>query len=156
MILDSRLEFGDATSVVQAVGTLVFPNQVDTGAVVRDLGNGEPLYLVLTVDTNIVGTTGAGSITFQLVTDSAANMTTAPVVLAQTAALVTNTTVTAGQTAGSNLWTVALPQGTPYKQFLGVKMVVAGNNVSAGKVNAFLTKDLTGNAIYPDALGAGQ
>lgn len=159
MIIDSRLEFADALALTAGPGTQVVANTVTTGSIVRDLGNGEPVYFCVTVDTSIIGTTDAtGTITYQLVTDSNTNLTTAPVVLASSSVLVTDTTATAANKsiAGSIPFLIALPQGANYKEFLGIKIVTATRAITAGKVNAFLTKDLAGSAIYPDALAAGQ
>lgn len=156
MWIDKRTEFADGVSAITSgTTTLVFGSQIDTGNLTKDLGNGQDLYLVVQVDTSIIGTTGAGSFTVQLVTDSNVNMTTSPVVLASSASYVTNTTAQTGSTAGSTLWSINLPQGS-YKQYLGLKIVPVTYAISAGTISAFLTPDKQGNAVYPDALGAGQ
>ena len=60
-ILDKRAEFADAVSVAAAAGTALIGSQIDLG-VARDIGNGEPLYLVLTCDTSIITGGAAGTI----------------------------------------------------------------------------------------------
>jgi len=51
MILDKRTEFCDATALnTGAAGTYLIGDQIDLG-VARDIGTGEQLYLVITVDT---------------------------------------------------------------------------------------------------------
>jgi len=45
-ILDKLNEFGDAFDITESAGTYNLTNQIDTGSVVRDLGIGEPLFLV--------------------------------------------------------------------------------------------------------------
>jgi hypothetical protein len=54
MILDAQLLFSDAQAVTAAAGST---NTVDLGSV-RDIGTGEPLYIVVTTD---VAMTDAGS-----------------------------------------------------------------------------------------------
>lgn len=160
MILDARLEFADAVSVAAAAGTANLTNQVDTGSVVRDMGNGEEIFLVVTVDTAIITGGSAGTIAYQLVSDDTASIATngTQTIHAISKAFVTGGTASdANRTsAGSVAWVLALPQGVAYERYLGVQAVVGTTTITAGKVNAFLTKDKTGWAAYPDALGAGQ
>jgi hypothetical protein len=72
MIFDERTEFADAAAIGMAAGNAIAPNTdvIDLGATptLRDLGNGQPVYLVLQVDTTFVGATA--TIQFQLVSDS--------------------------------------------------------------------------------------
>lgn len=157
MIMDSRLEFGDANSVAAAASTISLLNAVDQGTVSRDLGNGEEIFLVVTVDTDIVGAT-AGTIQYRLVS-AAADRTaptafTSPVVHAASQAFTTGTTgSSANKTkAGDIAWVVALPQGADYLRYLGVEAIIAGQTLTAGKVNAFLTKDKTMWKAYADAV----
>lgn len=67
MILDTYTQFADNQSVAQAAGTYNLGDAIDTGAVVRDIGMGQPLYLVITVDTEIITGGSAGTIQFQLI-----------------------------------------------------------------------------------------
>lgn len=154
MILDSRLEFGDAFSVAMAATTANFTNQIDT-SVVRDLGNGEPIYAVFTVDTSITVSTTAGTIQYRLVSDDTASIsTTTCTVHATSPAFATSSTATDATktTAGSIAWVVALPQGIDYERYLGAQVIVGTNTVAAGKVNAFLTADKTGWKAYSDGM----
>lgn len=160
MILDKLLEFGDATSVANTAGSTYNLGGadnilVDTSSVARDLGNGEPVYFVVTVDTAIVAA-GAGSITVSLVSDSTTTIATdgsATTHLTQTY----TTAATAGGSAanktaaGSIMMCAALPSGKTFERYLAVQYTVTSNNTSAGKINAFLTKDPTGWAAYADA-----
>ena len=53
MILDERNEFADAVALnTGAAGSYLIGDQIDLG-VARDIGNGEPLHLVISVDTKI-------------------------------------------------------------------------------------------------------
>jgi hypothetical protein len=60
-------------------------------------------------------------------------------------------TPAAGVVAGTKLFDVALPSRS-YRRYLGVRAVIATNNVSAGAIHAGLVKDTPGNTHYPDAI----
>ena len=53
-ILDSTLEFADAVSVAAGAGTALIGDVIDLSAVQRDIGNGDPMYLVINVDTEVI------------------------------------------------------------------------------------------------------
>lgn len=152
MIFDKLTEFADAFSVASAAGTYVTTNQVDTGSVVRDLGNGEEIYLIVTVDTEIKGAT-SGTIQYRLVSDSTAALSS-PTVHASSPAFATATagTVAAKTAAGQVAWVVSLPQGIAHEQFLGVDVVIASQTLTTGKINAFLSMDRTIWQAYADAV----
>lgn len=146
MIMDERNEFADAISVAAAAGTALIGDVIDTKAVVRDLGQGQPLYLVITTDTEIITGGAAGTIKFQLVSDAAAAIATDG---SATVHLDTGTFVTDGtdandpeMKAGAIIFSSPLPvAGNPYERYLGILATVATTTVTAGKINAFLTLD---------------
>lgn len=147
MILDVRNEFADAVSVIgTAAATAVLGNVIDLGSVSLDVGNGEPLYLCLQVDTTVLAAVGAANVTFKLVSDSTADLATSPTTHFTTGAIAKGTLV-----AGYPIAFVALPMGT-YERYLGVTFTPDTNNTTAGKVNAFLTKDPNGWKAYPDGI----
>ena len=156
MIIDSRLEFADAVSVAAAAGTANLTNQIDLGTVSRDIANGEPMYLIVTVDTDIVTGGSAGTIAYQLVSDDTASIATngTQTIHATSKAFVTGSTAsTANFTkAGQVAWVLPLPQGVVYERYLGVQYVIGTTTTTAGKVNAFLTHDRTIWQAYNDAL----
>ena len=76
MIMDERLEFADAASVAAAAGTALIGDVIDSGSVVRDLGDGQVVYLNITVDTSIITGGSAGTIQFILASDAAAAIAT--------------------------------------------------------------------------------
>lgn len=144
MILDETLEIADATSVALAISTVVLGDVIDLGAtpITSDIGNGEDLFLVINVDTSIVAA-GAGTILYTLVSDALSTLGGG--VVANCTSHFSKSVVTAASPAGLNLAgatvaIVALPYDT-YEQYLGILVTVAGNLTSAGKVNAFLTRD---------------
>lgn len=169
MILDSTLEFADAVTVALAAGTTNLGSQIDFGTAKRGLGQGKPLYLVITVDTAIVTGGSAGTIQFQLVSDDTASIsTTTQSIHLKTAQFVTDDDPTIP--VGTVLYCGAIPAedfpvsvsvaGVPvttaspggmYERFVGIQVIVATTTITAGKVNAFLTYDPIGNKAYPDA-----
>jgi hypothetical protein len=144
MILDERLEFCDATSCVANVGNAILGDVIDLGAspTLQDIGNGEPLYLVIQVDTAVVGTTS--TVQLQLASDSTANLATSKTVHIDTGAIAEATLV-----AGYTL-IYPLPVGATYERYLGIWETVGTNNLSAGKLNIFLTHDVAKWTPYAD------
>lgn len=142
MILDDLLEFSDAQAVT---ATAISTDQTDRGAQATldnpavDLGTGEDVYFVLSVGQTFTGLT---SLQADFVSDTNANLTTAPVVHVSTGAI-----PVASLVAGY-IYAVKLPAGS-YKRFLGVKYTVVGTG-TAGTVDAFLTKDAQLYRAYAD------
>lgn len=155
MIMDERLEFADAVSVAAAAGTALIGDVVDLGAVPRDIGGGEPVWLVITTDTEIITGGVAGTVKFQLVSDAQAAIATdgTATVHIDTGTLVTDD---AGANdnrlnAGGIIACIALPiQGNVYERYLGLLAVTATTTTTAGKINAFLTLDPKVAALYPE------
>lgn len=146
MILDEFTEFCDATSAILAVGNAIIGDVIDLGAspTLRDIGNGQPIYWVIQVDTTFVGATSTTK--FELSSDSTANLATSRTVHVATAAIPVATLV-AGYTIA-----IALPIDATYERYLGVWETVATANVTAGKINSFLTTDVAKWVALPDAL----
>lgn len=146
MILDERLEFADAAAIALNTTNAIAPNTdvIDLGATptLRDIGNGEPLYLVIQVDTTF---TGAGNVTFDLVSDSAAALTTSKTTHWSSGAI-DYATWAAGYTK-----IVALPIEALYERYLGLWETTSGN-LTGGKINAFLTREPAKWASYPNAI----
>jgi hypothetical protein len=143
MIMDERNEFADAASVAAAAGTALIGDVINLGSVARDMGQGEPVWFVVTVDTAFVAA-GAGTINIQLVSDAQAAIATdgSATVHLSTGAKATAASTPAGQRAGDVLFAAPLPvEGSVYEQYLGVLCTIATQTVSAGKINAFLTLD---------------
>lgn len=136
MILDERAEFCDATALnTGAAGSYLIGDVMDLGAAARDIGNGEELYLVISVDT-AGASAGAATGQFNLVTDDNAALASPAVVVSSKAWAV------ADMTAGKTLLAVSLPrEGTGYERYIGIQQVTGVAAFTAGKVNAFLTKD---------------
>lgn len=152
MILDERTEFCDAVALnTGAAGTYLLGDQIDLG-VASDIGAGQPLYLVVTVDTGITVGTGTGTVSFSLASDASAAIATGgtATVHATSAAWATSTTAIP---AGTVLFAVALPmEGAVYKRYLGILQNTGTTAISAGKINAFLTHNVAKYKAYADAI----
>jgi hypothetical protein len=152
MILDSLLEFADATSVAAAAGTALIGDVIDLQEA-RDIGNGEPIYLVIQCDTAIITGGAAGTVRFQLVSDAQAAIATngSATVHYDSGTIVTGAAGSGLTAAGAMITAIALPmEGVAYEQYLGILCVTATTTTTAGKINAFLTKDVAKWTSYPD------
>lgn len=147
MIFDARNEFADAVALnTGGAGTYLVGSQVDLGAVSQDIGNGQPVYLVLEVDTPVTSD-GSATVQFKLASDASAAIATDG---SATEHIVTPAIPKATLVAGYKR-VIPLPLGT-YERFLGILQVTGTAALTAGKINAFLTLDPTGWVAYPDAL----
>ena len=147
MILDERTELADAVSVAAAAGTALIGDVIDM-TVARNLGGGRPVYLVITVDTEIITGGSAGTIQFVIASDAQAAIATdgtATVHFASKLFVTDDSAANDSQmNAGSTILCVALPsEGTVYERYLGILAIIATTTVTAGKINAFLTLDPT-------------
>jgi len=146
MILDERTEFCDATSAVLAIGNAIIGDVIDLKSpttapnTLVDIESSD-LYLVIQVDTTFVGATS--TTTFELASDSTANLATSKTTHYSTGAIPVATLV-AGYTIA-----VRLPAGN-YERYLGLWETVATANVTAGKINAFLTRNPALFRAYAD------
>lgn len=147
MIIDSTLEMLDAVALNTGVAaTYLIGSQIDT-SVVRDIGQGRPMYLVITVDTACLSATG--TLQLKLASDSSAAIATDGTASEH---WVSDTFLQAALTAGKT-WVVPLPAGTalPYERYLGILQVTGTAAFTAGKLNAFLTFDPFGWTAMADA-----
>lgn len=146
MILDNFLEFADAAAIALNTTNAIAPNTdvIDLGAspTLQDIGNGEPLYLVIQVDTVFAG---AGNVTFDLVSDSTANLATS-----KTTHLTTGAIAYTAWTAGTTK-IYPLPVEATYERYLGLWETASGN-LTGGKINAFLTHDVSKWVATPDGI----
>jgi hypothetical protein len=148
MILDERNEFADATALsTAATGRALVGDVIDLGTTSRDVGNGEPLYMVVQVDTAATSG-GSATVSFELASDAQAAIATDGTA---TVHFATSAIAVASLTAGTTVAAVALPNGT-YERYLGVLQNVGTAALTAGKVNAFLTHDVAKWTAYADAI----
>lgn len=147
MYLDKQAEFSDAQAVTaSAISTNVVDLFAGTasGAVnntLRDIGTGEDVYLVVSVDVAATAA-GAATVTVTLESDSTADLATSATVHASSKAF-----ALAEMTAGARLMAIKLPAGS-YERYLGVRFTVATGPLTAGAFSAFLTTDAQAYRAY--------
>lgn len=147
MIIDKLTEFCATTAVNAAAGTALVGSQIDTGSVVRDLGNGKPVYLILIVTTAFTSG-GSATVAFKLASDASAAVATDG---SATDHITTKAFPYTELTAGTKI-VRALPAGIPaYERYLGLLCVTATATTTAGSISAFLSHDPMGWTATADA-----
>ncbi len=148
MMIDSQAEFSDAQAVTAtAISTNVMdlgPN-TDQAGNTRDIGTGQPVYLVVTTNTLVTDTGSDATLIVTLESATDAGLTTGAVVHVATGTLAFATYAT----AGSIVLAVRLPAGS-YKRYLGLRYTVASGPFTAGAFDAFLTSDAQLYRAYAD------
>lgn len=149
MILDERTEFCDATALnTGAAGNYLLGDQIDLGAVPGQPGHGQPIYLVITVDTTVTSG-GSATVNFSLVSDAAAAIATDGSATVHT----TTGALSLANLAAGKMYTIAVPQSSVvFERYLGILQTTAVAAVTAGKINAFLTLDPINMTAYPNAV----
>jgi len=150
MIMDETLEFADAVALdTSGTDTDLIGDVIDLG-VARDIANGQPLYLVVQIDTAVTSG-GSATVQFSLASDAVAAIATDG---NQTIHYLSDAFPVASLTQGFSI-VVPLPMGgavsTGYERYLGFQTVTGTAALTAGKVNAFLTIDPHGWTSYADA-----
>lgn len=141
MIMDENLEFADAVDVSGTAGSALIGDVVDLG-VARDVGNGQPMYVVVQMST---AASGGTSIDFQVRTDDSATINTSTGTLHASTGAIAVANLTAGKT-----YVFALPlEGEAYERYMGIVVTRVGT-VSTADINAFLTFDPHGWKAYAD------
>lgn len=135
MMYDKLNTFGTDQAVTT---TAASTDIVDLGAA-RDMGNGEPLELVVLV-TETVTAAGAATVTFTLETDDNAGFSST-FVLASSGAM-----AKAALTTGTEVLRVKVPLDA--ERFLRTNYTVATGPLTAGKFTAFLAHDRQASRAY--------
>ena len=145
MMVDSRLEFANAADGSQSAGTYLATNQVDL-SVARDIGNGQPLYLVIQAD-EAFASSGSATVQFRLRSDASAAIHAT----SSTGHIDTGAEAFTVWSAGHTK-VIPLPlEGNAYEQFLGVQLIVGTATTTGGTYSAFLTAEPHGWKAQPDA-----
>ena len=158
MIMDERNEFADNVSVAAGAGTALIGDVIDLGSVGRDIGIGETVYLVIrTGATEIITGGSAGTISFALASDAQAAIATdgSATTHFSTGDLVTDDAAANSVllNAGGTIAQVALPLGD-YERYVGILATIGTTTVTAGTIDAFLTKDPSAWKAYANAPNA--
>lgn len=136
MYVDNNLMMSDAQAVTASAAST---KSIDAGLALRDIGSGEPVYLVIKVDTTATSG-GTTTVDFAL-QDSADNSS-----FADTGVKVSGI-AKATLVAGYQVLAVALPIGL--RRYIQVYYTVNSNNLTAGAFTATLVKDLQANVSRP-------
>jgi hypothetical protein len=146
MILDERNEFCDTFAVPTATGTHVLGDQIPTGPgpLLTNIGLGEHIMLAVRVS-QAFASAGAATVSFELVTDDNAALTS-PTVIAATGPL-----SMAQLALGNFVFNMVLPRAE-YEAFIGLRAVVATAALTAGRIDAFLANDTAQWRPYADAV----
>lgn len=133
MLTDAFLQLSSAQAVT---ATAVSTNTIDLGTA-RDIGSGNDLYAIVTVDTTATAA-GAATVNFQVISSASANLST-PTIIVQTDALA-KTELTAGRRPINicipNSAVLALPIG---QRYLGLQYTVGTGPLTAGAFSCTLT-----------------
>lgn len=138
MILDADLQFSDAQSVT---ATAASTNSLDLSAI-RDIGTGQPMYVVMNLAAAMVG---AGAIiTVTAETDDNSSFSSA------------TTTQTLGvfpavSAAGTKLVCAIAPDAAN-ERYLRLKYTVSGGTLTSSSVDAFLSLSYEKVQHYADAI----
>lgn len=150
MWVDSNLEFADATSVGTPNNSTVNVGDIidlDT-ATPGDIGVGEPLYLVVQV-TTAVTSGGSAKVRFKLVSDATTTIATDGTATEHAA---TDDIAVASLVAGYQFVIPVPPESPAYERYLAFQcQETAGQALTDGNVNAFLTRDPRVYKAYADA-----
>ncbi len=152
MYVDNNLEFADATSVGTPNSTTVNVGDIIDLGVARDIGAGEPMYLVVQVTTALTSG-GSATVRAKLVSDSTE---TIAVNGDQTEHATSDSIAVATWAIGYQLILPLPPESPPYERYLAFQLEEdAGQALTAGNVNAFLTPNPRAYQAYPDAVNSG-
>lgn len=132
-ILDAHNEFSSAQAVT---ATAISTNVIDTGAFVKNLGVGDPLWLIVRTVTAATDAGSDATLAVTLETADNAALSTNPVVHYTTGTLA----FAAFSPAGTALIAIPLPSAD-YKQYMGIRYTVASGPLTAGAFDAYLTRD---------------
>ena len=150
MILDELNEFADALAInTGGAGSYLLGDVIDLQTQqIRDIGNGQPVYWVTSVDTALASATGTFNLS--LVSDAQAAIATDG--SATVHATIGGPFLQAALAAGT-MWVRVVPLELPkYERYLGILQTTATAAFTAGKINSFLTLDPIGWKPYPDAV----
>lgn len=142
MITDALLQLASAQAVTS---TAVSTNTLDLG-VARDVGAGECMYLVITVD-EAATAAGAATVAFQVITSAAAALTS-PTILAQTDALAKTELTLNRRPIVLEIPRAMLLAAPTAQRYLGVQYTVATGPLTAGKFTANIVRDVQDIAKY--------
>lgn len=136
MIIDRENLFSDGQAVTSSAAST---DLIDLGLADRDIGKGNELELLISIDVLFV-TGDAATLNVSLQTDNAITFDTGPTTLWST-----GVTAVSALTAGTQ-WKVRVPRGTD--RYLRVYYTVGTGSFSAGNITAGIVADVDDQQIY--------
>lgn len=145
-ILDTYVEFCDATTITATATSAIMGNVVDTGAspTLKDLGTSD-IWFVLKIETAVTSNS-AVTCQFYLYSDSVATLDSSATTHWSSTAIAKATLV-----RGYRVACVKLPSGD-YERYLGIFCTTSGGTLLTGTANAYLTTCTPIWAAMPDGL----
>ena len=132
MILDKLLEFSDGQDLLQSQGSFYSSNAIDLSTTLGDPGAGNPLAVVIVVDTAFTSSASTGTVVFAVIDEENATLDSGSIVIVQTAPYIV-TSLTLGK-----IIVILIPAGLITQQFLGMKYTIGTDDTTAGTVTAHL------------------
>lgn len=139
MFVDDTLLLCDNQEMIGASAAIDYSSQAINLGTVRDVGKGEPAYLVINVTTLFESGGDIGTVVFALIDEEDETLDGESVVIVQTAPILV-TALTAGR-----IIVIPIPAGLITQQYLGLKTTYGGETVTAGKIDAFIALDAQTN-----------
>lgn len=141
MILDAHNLFSDAQAVTAAAGS---DNTIDLGAV-RDIGTGQPLYVVVTVDVAMTDSGSDSTLTVALEGDSTTTFTPD--------GTETLFTIPAVSAAGAKFFARLAPGSAPLQyRYIRLKYTPNNGNLTTGSFTAALVQGIEKFVAYADGV----
>jgi|TARA_Y100000310_G_scaffold132889_1_gene131828 hypothetical protein len=148
MWLDETNEFADATSVGTPNNTTVNVGDIIDLTTARDIGIGEKVAVVVQVTTAITSG-GAATVAFLIVSDATTTIATDGTA---TKHVESDAIAVASLVAGYQMAFYLPAEDPDYERYLAFQVKeTAGQALTAGNVNAFITKDIASWSSYADA-----
>lgn len=122
MFIDSQLLLSDAQALT---ATAVSTNTIDTGLATNEIGAGEAMALVFTVDVAADTASADETYQFQLIQSANANLSSQDVLLQTDTGFITRAYLVAGAKV-----VIPIPPGMKTKRYLGARYVLGGTTPS--------------------------
>lgn len=143
MLIDSSLQFSSSQAVTASAAS---DNIVDT-LKARNIGVGEPLYLVVVCTEAMTDASSDSTVTPTLRTSATATAAAPAGDLNGTINTLATLPTFAALSAAGTQYIIPLPPAT-YLRYLDVYYTVANGNLTTGKFTAFITHDIDANQSY--------
>lgn len=154
-MIDKLATFCTATSVAASAGTALIGSQIDLSTLTSRPGAGQPVYLVIIPTTEIITGGNAGTIRFELASDSTASIATDATATVICASPTYATDGTDANDAQLKVGNVILCQPIDVRRserYLGIRCVTVTTTTTAGAITAFLTTNPAAYLAYPNAI----